>query len=184
MKELFKKNKAVIKFLVLFIGCYLLLAGIYKFYLASSTSEVYYPDYITHLVAQQTEELINTLGFTSRIEPHPNDPSMKLYVEESYIARIVEGCNAVSVLILFVSFVIAFHADFKRTLIYLLAGSVIIYVMNILRIALLAIGIYKYPQKGDLLHGTVFPAIIYGSVFILWIVWVKMAANYKKAEHA
>lgn len=182
MKELLKRNKAVIKFLVLFIGCYLVLAGVYKFYLASSTSEVYYPDYITHLVAKQTEAMIETLGYDSHIEPHPNNPSMKLYVEGNYLARIVEGCNAISVLILFVSFIIAFHADLKRTLIYMLAGSVIVYVMNILRIALLAIGIYKYPSKSDLLHGTVFPAIIYGSVFILWIVWVKMAANYKKAE--
>tara|TARA_B100000929_G_scaffold231076_1_gene187523 strand:- start:5991 stop:6545 length:555 start_codon:yes stop_codon:yes gene_type:complete len=184
LKELFRKNKAVIKFLVLFIGCYLVLAGIYKFYLASSTSEVYYPDYITHLVSQQTEVVINTIGYASHIEPHPTEPSMKLYVEKSYLARIVEGCNAVSVIILFVSFVIAFHADFKRTLLYILAGSVIIYVMNVLRIALLAIGLYKYPEKGELLHGTVFPAIIYGSVFVLWIVWVKIAANYKKAEHA
>jgi len=180
LKEIFQKNKAVIRFLVLFIGCYLVMAGMYKLYLIYGSSAEYYPDYVTHLVSIQTEAVINTLGYSAQIAPHPNDPSMKLYVEGNYLARIVEGCNAISVLVLFVSFVIAFHTKLKPTLIYIIAGSAIIYVMNIVRIALLAIGIYEYPESEELLHGTIFPAVIYGSVFLLWIIWVKMAAGYKK----
>ena len=180
LKEIFKKNKAVIKFLVLFIGCYLVLAGFYKLYLFYGSSEEFYPDYITHLVSNQTSSVIEAFGYDSHISKHPNDPSMKLYVNGNYLARIIEGCNSISVLILFVSFIIAFHTKFKPTFLYLIAGSVLIYVMNVVRIALLAIGIYEYPESQEFLHDTAFPAVIYGSVFVLWLIWVKMAAGYKK----
>ena len=99
---------------------------------------------------------------------------MKLYVNDYFLARIVEGCNSLSVMILFFSFVLSFFARLKTTLFFILAGSVIIYVMNIVRIAILTIGIYEYPQHAEFLHSIVFPLIIYGTVFILWIIWVRI----------
>ncbi|MGO3238755.1 MAG: hypothetical protein ACTIKA_10935 [Psychroflexus halocasei] len=42
-----------------------------------------------------------------------------------------------------------------------------------MRIALLSIAIFEYPQYTDFLHTTLFPAFIYGVVFILWFVWVR-----------
>ena len=180
LKEILEKNKAVIRFLVLFIGCYLVLAGLYKVYLFYGSSEVYYPDYVTHLVSQQTEAVIEAFGYQSHIEPHPNDASMKLYVEGNYLARVVEGCNAISVLVLFVSFIIAFHTSFKATFLYMVAGSILIYALNVVRVALLAIGIYEYPESQEFLHDTVFPLVIYGILFVLWIIWVKMATAEKR----
>ncbi|MBW2962689.1 exosortase family protein XrtF [Mesonia aestuariivivens] len=180
MKDILLKNKAVIKFLILFLGCYLLLAGCYKLYLFYGSSAEYYPDYFTNLVAEQSSNVVKVFGYDSYISKHPNNPSMKFYINNNYIVRIVEGCNSISILILFVSFIIAFHTKFKATFLYLLAGSVLIYALNVLRITLLAIGIYKYPESQDFLHDIAFPAIIYGSVFTLWLLWVKIAAGYKK----
>jgi len=54
---------------------------------------------------------------------------------------------------------------------------VLIYAMNIIRIALLTIAIYERPEHTELLHGTVFPAVIYGTVFLLWLGWINA---YKK----
>jgi len=125
-------------------------------------------------VAKQSEALISSFGYNAQILPHQSELSMKLIVNDVYLARIVEGCNAISIIILFASFVLSFFGKLKLTLLYLLAGAVIIYAMNIIRIAILAIGIYEYPGYTDFLHSIIFPLIIYGTVFILWLIWVRI----------
>ncbi len=168
------------RFILTFLMVYLVLSLSYKFYLDFSKESRFYPDYVTHLVAKQTENLLNDFGYIGRVEPHPNEPSMKLIVNGKYIARIIEGCNAVSVIILFVSFVVAFSGRLKQTLLFLLSGSVIIYVVNLLRIVILTIALYHYPWRKEVLHTVIFPAIIYGVVFFLWMVWVNYFATINK----
>ncbi|MBI6121210.1 exosortase family protein XrtF [Salegentibacter maritimus] len=174
MIRLFVKYKSVLRFIFMFLGSYLVFTLFYNLYLDFFRSPVYFPDYITHLVAKQSEALINSFGYNAKIIPHQYELSMKLIINEVYLARIIEGCNAVSIIILFLAFVLSFFGKFKTTLLYLLAGSVIIYGMNIIRIAVLAIGIYEYPQHTQFLHSIVFPLIIYGTIFILWLIWVRI----------
>ncbi len=159
---------------------YIVLAVCYKFYLQFSDGSLYYPDYLTNLVARQSEAVLDTFGYDAKILPHPNEASMKLLLNGQYLARIIEGCNAVSVIILFLSFIVAFSGNFKTTFFYILAGSVFIYVVNLIRIVLLAIGLYHYPEYEDILHSVVFPAIIYGMVFMLWVFWVNRFSKLKQ----
>ncbi len=142
-------------------------------------SNVYYPDFFTHIVALQSEALINALGYEAQITPHQTELSMGLIVRDVYMARIVEGCNAVSIIILFTAFVLSFFGKIKSTLLFILGGAVIIYIMNITRIAALAIAVYELPQYSEFLHSIIFPLIIYGTVFILWLIWVRI---YTKLE--
>ena len=146
------------------------MAMLYQLYLHLGTSQLHFPDPITHLVAQQSETLIESFGYTADIRPHETESSMRLSVNEVYLARIVEGCNAVSVIILFIAFILAFFDTWKTTIVYCLAGATLIYGLNIVRIALLCIGIYEYPEHYHLLHGVLFPLVIYGIVFVLWIM--------------
>jgi exosortase family protein XrtF len=180
LKALLLKYKSVVKFILTFLTVYIILTIGYKLYLDFSDGSTYYPDYITNLVAKQSESLITTLGYDAKIVPHPDEPSMKLLVNSKFVARVVEGCNSISVIILFISFIIAFAGKFKDTFIYAFAGSVLIYVVNLLRIAILSIGLYKYPWREDILHTVIFPMIIYGMVFLLWMFWVKRFSKKKK----
>ncbi|MBU3821226.1 exosortase family protein XrtF [Flavobacteriaceae bacterium XHP0103] len=182
MRTLFTKYRSVTKFILTFLVVYLALSMAYKFYLKPSDGSQYYPDYMTHLVAVQTQDILNTVGYNAEIVPHPDEPSMKLSVKGKYLARIVEGCNSISVIILFVSFVIAFSGKFKDTLIFVLAGSVLVYVVNLFRISVLAIGLYHYPWRSEILHQVVFPAIIYGMVFLLWMLWVNRFSKMKRSN--
>ena len=151
----------------------------YKLYLDFSDGTKYYPDYLTHIVAKQSKELLVAVGYESRIAPHPDEPSMKLVINEKYVARVVEGCNSISVIILFMAFVIAFSGKPKITFFYILAGSTLIYVVNLIRIVILSIGLYHYPWRREILHTVIFPAIIYGMVFLLWMFWVNRFSNLK-----
>nr|WP_236642057.1 exosortase family protein XrtF [Dokdonia sinensis] len=168
-----RKYKSVLLFILTFLGSYLALVSLYNLYLVYGGSQTYYPDFITHSVAQQSELLIQGFGYDGRVEPSAIEPAMNLSVEGAPLARIIEGCNAVSIILLFISFMLAFWGGAKRTLLFIFGGSVLIYVINVFRIAILAIGIYEYPEYAEILHGTVFPAIIYGAVFLLWLAWVK-----------
>ncbi len=177
MKALFKKYKTVIRFVVLFLGTYLVLSVLYSFYLSVSNSNIYPPDFVTNLVAKQSNALINGFGYQAEVIPHETETSMKLIINQLYLAKIVEGCNAISIIILFIAFIISFAEKFKKTFLFIIAGIVLIYSVNVLRISVLAIALYKYPQYSETLHGVVFPAIIYGMVFILWMIWVKIIAK-------
>ena len=158
---------------------YSALSMSYKLYLDYSEGTHFYPDFITNLVARQSQSLIETVGFKAEIAPHPNEASMKLIINNKFVARIIEGCNSISIIILFVSFIIAFSGKFKTTLFYLLFGCVMIYAVNLIRIVILTIGLYNYPWRKEILHSVIFPLIIYGLVFLLWMFWVNRFANLK-----
>lgn len=181
MKALLIKYKSVIRFIVLFFGSYLILSALYSFYLKASAASSYYPDFFTNLIAKQTGALLDTLGYQADLYEYPPSGGVIVTIEKEYSVNVVEGCNSISVIILFISFIIAFADKFKRTFLFILAGMVLIYIVNIIRIALLTIALYKFPQYQEVLHGVIFPAVIYGMVLMLWIVWVRNI-NVKPAD--
>lgn len=180
MKQLFVKYKSVVKFILTFLLVYTVLTFSYKLFLQYSSGAKFYPDYMTNLVARQSKEVLNFLDYRVQILPHANEPSLKLIINEKYVARVIEGCNSVSIIILFISFIIAFSGKFKTTVIYVLAGSVLIYIANLVRIVFLSIGLYHYPWRKDILHTVIFPAIIYGMVCLLWVIWVNRFSKTRK----
>lgn len=182
MKALIVKYKSVIKFIGTFLIVYIVLSVAYKLYLQFSDGSIFYPDYITHLVAKQSELLLNTFGYNTEVTPHLREPSMKLMLNGKYLGRVIEGCNSISVVILFVSFVIAFSGRLKETVLFILSGSVLLYTVNLLRIAILCMGIYHFPNQTEFLHSIVFPSIIYGIVFLLWMFWVNRFSNLNKKD--
>ena len=56
----------------------------------------------------------------------------------------------------------------------------LIYFTNILRIAFIVVALYKYPQFENILHNIVFPSLIYGMTFLLWVLWVSKFSKLKK----
>jgi len=183
LRALLTKYKLVIRFILTFVLVYGVLTMVYKLYLDHADSARYYPDYITNVVGKQSEALISSLGYDTIVEPHADEPSLMVFINRKYTARIVEGCNAVSVIILFIAFIIAFADGFKKTALYLLAGSILIYAVNIVRIAILAIGLFHYPEREEL-HTIVFPLIIYGAMFLLWIIWINRFSASQKTANA
>lgn len=182
MKALLKKYKSVIRFIVTFLAVYGILTVGYNLYLNASDGSRFYPDYLTRLVADQTSALLNGLGYDTSVVPHPNEPSMKIVMNGKYVARVIEGCNAISIIILFLSFIVAFAGQLKTTFFYGLAGSIIIYAFNLIRIVILSVGLYHYPWRREILHTVIFPMLIYGTVFLLWMFWVNRFSKSIKSN--
>ena len=177
-----KGNKTVLIFLLKFFGTYLLLFLLYSFYLERTQNETspFACAPITKTVAEQTKYLLNIFNYPTEIEQDTETLAVKLFIKGKFTAFIVEGCNAISIIILFIAFIVAFAGKFKTTVLYILFGSLLIYFTNILRIVIISIALYEYPKYQNVLHEIVFPSIIYGITFLLWFVWVKKFSTLKK----
>ncbi|HBK71373.1 MAG TPA: exosortase family protein XrtF [Flavobacteriaceae bacterium] len=180
-----KKRKIIIRFLLKFFVTYFLLVGIYSIYLEKTQQKggVFSCAPITKTVAKHSEQMGQFFGYPIRVEQHESELAMKFYIGDTYAARVVEGCNAISVIILFLTFIIAFSGGIKATIIYGIFGTAVIYIMNIIRVFVLSMLMYKYPEYQYFLHSLLFPAIIYGTTFLLWIVWVKRFSYLKKTKN-
>ncbi len=139
-------------------------------------------DAITRMVSKNTEQVLQVFNNGSSIEESDGHPYMKLFYNQKYVARIVEGCNAISVVVLFISFVVAFSGKLKTTLFFIFGGSLLIYVLNVLRIAALSALIFYFPKQEPFLHGVLFPLYIYGVVFMLWLIWVRKFSRYASKD--
>lgn len=178
MKSLIQQYKPFLLFLGKFAFTYLILTFLYQNYLNQFDVKNNEVDDFTEIVASQTKHVLSLVDSNSYTMPHLKEPSVKLFYHGKYVARIIEGCNAVSIMILFVAFVIAFTGKFKNTILFVLFGLFLIHVLNVTRIALLAISLYNYPNLEHILHGVIFPLVIYGVVFFLWVIWVNKYSFY------
>ena len=179
LKSYFIQFRPFFVFLIKFFLVYASLTILYKLYLNQFENPlVYKVDGITQMVADQTQKFLQFLNFDCQLKLHETESSVKVILEGKYLSRVVEGCNAVSVMILFAAFVVAFAGKFKNTLLFIVSGLLIIHILNILRIALLNIALLYYPESQEILHGVIFPAFIYGVVFGLWVIWVNKYSFY------
>lgn len=137
---------------------------------------------ITQTVARHASTVANIFGLDTFTEQNPDELSMKFYLNGKYTVKVVEGCSSISVIILFLAFIIAFKGDVKDTVFFGIAGSLFIYLTNLARIVILTVLIQKFPQYQYFLHELMFPAIIYGMVFLLWIIWVKFFSHHNKLK--
>ena len=130
MKQLILKYRTVIQFVFLFLGSYVFLSFCYSKYIQLSKTAAYYPDFVTHYVAKQSAALISALGYNAEIITNNPSAQLILSINGRYLASIIEGCNSISIIILFVSFIIAFSQNFKKTFLFILSGSFFIYIVN------------------------------------------------------
>lgn len=161
---------------------YFVLTGLYSFYLNKTQTKgaIFECSPITKMVTNHSEAVAEWFGYDIYTDQNYQELSLMFMVNEKYVVKIVEGCTSISVMILFLAFIIALTGSIKNTLIFGFAGLVLIYLTNIFRIVALSLIIYHYPTYQDVLHSVFFPAAIYGMVFLLWIIWVNKYALINK----
>lgn len=176
-----KEFKPVLIFLLKFIVAWAVMVGLYNLYLSPYHAENK-PDPYSQTVAKWTVSCLNTAGFDAHQMDDKTRPWTWIYMKNDRTSYINEGCNAVSIMIIFVAFVIAFSTTWKQTILYILGGLVVIQIMNVLRIALLNYIFGHHPDYAEMAHDYLFPAILYGTIVVLWIVWVKYFALKPKKK--
>ncbi len=177
---MFSDFKPVLKILLRFVILYVVMVLAYQFYLNGYKNAGL--DSFSTWVMKQTTFLQEGLGYeTKMVAGKPEAETTWFYVSGKYVSRMVEGCNAVSVMILFFAFIFAFYKGIK-TFVFAGLGLLFLHIINVLRIAGLNILIVEAPDYSKIGHDYFFPAIIYGSVVVLWLIWIKFFALKETAD--
>jgi len=148
---------------------------------------------LSHSVAMGTIRVLNTAthshNFISKSETGniPTDngfapaPLENIYYHGRNIVSIEDGCNGLELIVLYIGFIVCMPAVIKRKVIFGISGSVLIYVVNVLRCAGVAYIILYYPKYADFAHHYVFTFIVYGLIIALWLIFSKKL-NLTNAE--
>ncbi len=91
---------------------------------------------------------------------------------------IVNGCNGLAALSLFVGFVIAYPGRWRRRLLFIPLGLALIVATNILRTVSLTVVQDLWPASFDQVHGMHALFVFYVVIFALWVLW----ANWGDAD--
>ena len=163
-----KDFKEILWVLLRFLGIWLLLFLLYQWYLNQFSGNI---DGFTKMISDQSAFLLNFTGYETVTKDFPSHETVQFYINGKVATRMVEGCNAVSVMIMFLAFVFAFYKGVK-TFYFAFAGIVLLYILNLFRIYVLNVIVVDFPALTKSAHDYFFPAIIYGGVVVLWLIWI------------
>jgi exosortase/archaeosortase family protein len=101
-----------------------------------------------------------------------------------FSTNVRRGCDAVEPAWFFDSAVLAFPAPWARRWVAIAAGTVLIGVVNVVRVAsLFLIGVY-YPRAFEAAHLEVWPAafiLFAAGLWVTWLVWLRRAPAHAQA---
>ena len=155
------------RFAVVFAGCFLAGIGILL------TPPVQAVDArVSRALVTVSHRLIGVCRGKSRVEGAVlRDPASGFAVEMK------DGCNAVNVTILLWSAVLAFPAPSRLKVLGILAGSLILQVLNIVRfISLFYLGQYSATWF-DFAHGYVWESLLVLDTLVLFWLWVNRVSR-------
>lgn len=88
--------------------------------------------------------------------------------------ELVDGCNGLEVIGLFLGFVVAYPGTWKNRAWFIPAGILLIYLVNIIRIAVLVLTQVSWPGFFDIMHDYLTTSVFYLVVFVLWVIWAQL----------
>jgi len=165
-----KEFKPALRFVAIFIAVYLVLNFVYGFWIESVRPS---PDRATILVTQQTSVFLSAIGEDVQGRIDVKTPTVSVLKKGDIVLRVYEGCNGINVMIVFISFLLAFSGGKKKIIWFLPLGLFIIHLANLIRIALLYYVAEYWQSYFYYVHKYLFTAVIYLVVFLLWWVWVE-----------
>jgi exosortase family protein XrtF len=103
-------------------------------------------------------------------------------IGESPGIYLADGCNGIAAIGLFIGFVVAYPGEWIPRLAFIAIGIGGIYLVNVLRIVILAVIQVQWPSVFDITHDYSATAIFYLFIFVLWMVWVNLGDKGTKQE--
>ena len=121
--------------------------------------------WLTMLTAKGSSGLVNMLGFKAYLK------GTTLNVSNFDVVFIDTPCNGLILFAQFAVFIIAFPGPVGKKFWYIPMGILVIYFLNLIRIAALAlISIYDYKSL-NFDHHFLFNIIAYSVIFTMWFFW-------------
>ena len=92
------------------------------------------------------------------------------------------ACNGLVLYAVFSGFVLAFPGPWRRKAWFIPAGIALIWCLNVLRVAALAINHHYAHQSVNFNHHYTFNFVVYGCIFGLWMLWARRLSSHSVAR--
>ena len=154
---------------IVFLALFLFLLGTGFTLLSVNWVNDHFVDPFTMGVAKTSGWALNVIG---------QDVSMRgtQIHGPKFAVDIMNGCNGLETVIIFVSAVLSFPAPIKSRLIGLVLGVVAIQLVNLVRVVALFLTGSYFPAFFDSSHTVVWQTIVIGFGVLLWMFWANRFA--------
>jgi len=98
-----------------------------------------------------------------------------IYYNGQNTLRIANACNGLEVMVLYAGFLFCYPGSTSRRFSFLAAGILLIFILNIIRCALLVWIYLHYRQYLDFSHHFAFTFVVYAFIFLLWFRYTRNA---------
>lgn len=175
-----KANKAAILFVVKLLFFYFLFSQ-GNIFMNSVMSEggrfynAFIANHFDYIQGLKTSLIVPAVWIIKLFGFYAIHNEMDVMVVSGPYLRVNYDCLGIGVMCFLVAFVIAFPAKLRSKYKLLIVGILMIYVLNVLRIAGLGVllGFFKSQRNNFTYHHEVFNIIVYICIFILLYVWIK-----------
>lgn len=128
---------------------------------------------LCHHIAAASVGLLRTVGFVAALA----GPGLNLVLMSGEPSVIVGApCDGLVLYALFGGFVLAFPGPWPRKAWFIPSGVLLIWVLNVLRVAALAVNHHYSHETVAFNHHFTFTFVVYGVIFGLWMCWVRRLA--------
>jgi exosortase family protein XrtF len=177
------KEKQLIRFIVLAVGLYGIWFGLYEFILKP---DGHLDQIITENISIVMSKMLQWTGYDVHftLARRLGETYMYLTPEPLPFLRVGASCNGLELLILFSIFIISYPGNQKHKFIFILLGLLGIHILNILRNYWLALFVLHKSELFDLFHRYVFIFMVYGAIFLLWMLWVNKFSQRNQTKES
>ncbi|MGF1923093.1 MAG: exosortase Y [Bacteroidia bacterium] len=180
-----KANKIAVLFVVKLLFFYFLFSqGNLFMNSVLSVGGKYYDEYLTanfnYIQALKSSLIVPAVWVIKLFGLYAVHNEMDVMVVNGPYLRVNYACLGLGVMSFLVAFVIAFPAQLKSKIKLFALGLIMIYVLNVLRIAALGVllGFFESQRNNFTYHHEVFNIIVYICIFILLYFWIKKNTSY------
>lgn len=164
-------NRLLFRFLLVAAAMYLVWFFGYEQWLAKDGR---LDELLCVQIASTSAALLRFVGFQAGLDPGFS----RLLVLNGQPSVIVgTPCNGLVLYALFGGFVLAFPGPWQRKLWFIPAGMALIWLLNVVRVAVLALNHYYSQETIDFNHHYTFTFVVYSCIFGLWMLWAKRLAG-------
>lgn len=96
------------------------------------------------------------------------------------LVGLADACNALPLMVLYLGFIAAFPSRRQWRWLWLISGPMVIFLLNVCRIALLATLQWYYPNWQLSLHHWLFNCLIYALIYWSWTKYTQYATTTKQ----
>jgi exosortase family protein XrtF len=171
----YRENIQGFNFILKMVLVYAFFAAIYEWVLSPYTN---IDHSLINIIINQSEWLLEQLGYDLLNNSSNTDHLMGIKGSSGVI--IGGPCDGLSLFILYSTFIISFKGAWWSKSISIILGVGLIHCLNVLRVMALALIVVYAPDQLDFHHSYTFTLFIYGIVFGMWMIRIKVYQWTKK----